>query len=584
MRMDNFSRQVRRLVVVLTALLGLAESSQGASARWSATPVSPDWNDVRNWVPQTVPNGQQDVATFGPSSQTEVTVPTYTEIREIVFEAGAPTYNITILPLMTLQMVARGVTNNSGKAQMFRAPGGALGEAAIQFAGQAAPGDAIYIAGNEIPGAPGGRVQFLANVGGSTGRVILRANGVLDISGYTQGQSIRSLEGDGTVLLGSNRLAVAGSYTRSFFSGTMQGTGSVSFVKSGRGTVILDGSSNTTGSFYVEGGRLLINSTSGTPAGTGAITVFSGSDYPVVGGNGVIPNAVNVGTGGALLLGDGSTSTGTLTITGNLNMANNGDGTIQIMLGPNGTHSTLHRGGGTWTFSSFSQPFTVINAGAQPGFYKGVITGLAGNPGVSGSWFITGFGIAGSFSYDGAGSVDLNLVQAPAMPPQITAAQSTKTHGAAGTYSVQLPLTGTAGIEPRAPGSDGLHTITFNSNQPPHEGTAVVTSGVGEVMNGGASGLNTYVLRATDAQTVALTLSGVQVASGIVPDTTVSLSLLLGDVTGNGVVNSGDSLRTRNLSGQLVDSNNFRSDVNIDGVFNSGDAISVRNRSGNALP
>jgi hypothetical protein len=54
---------------------------------------------------------------------------------------------------------------------------------------------------------------------------------------------------------------------------------------------------------------------------------------------------------------------------------------------------------------------------------------------------------------------------------------------------------------------------------------------------------------------------------------------LLGDVTGNGVVNSGDSLRTRNLSGQLVDSNTFRSDVNIDGAFNSG-----RNRSGNALP
>ena len=46
-------------------------------------------------------------------------------------------------------------------------------------------------------------------------------------------------------------------------------------------------------------------------------------------------------------------------------------------------------------------------------------------------------------------------------------------------------------------------------------------------------------------------------------------------------VNSGDSLQTRNRSGQVTDATNFRSDVNVDGTVNSGDSFIVRFEIGN---
>ena len=68
------------------------------------------------------------------------------------------------------------------------------------------------------------------------------------------------------------------------------------------------------------------------------------------------------------------------------------------------------------------------------------------------------------------------------------------------------------------------------------------------------------------------------------PDTHVSFGLLVGDVNGDGVVNSGDTLQTRNRSGQPADATNFRADANLDGIVNSGDALMVRSRSGASLP
>jgi len=64
----------------------------------------------------------------------------------------------------------------------------------------------------------------------------------------------------------------------------------------------------------------------------------------------------------------------------------------------------------------------------------------------------------------------------------------------------------------------------------------------------------------------------------------VTMGVLIGDGNGDGLVNSGDSLQTRNRSGQASDLTNFRSDVNTDGFVNSGDTTAVRSRSGTALP
>jgi hypothetical protein len=50
------------------------------------------------------------------------------------------------------------------------------------------------------------------------------------------------------------------------------------------------------------------------------------------------------------------------------------------------------------------------------------------------------------------------------------------------------------------------------------------------------------------------------------------------------VVNSGDTLQTRNQSDGAADSTNFRSDVNTDGAVKSGDTPIVRAHSGDFLP
>jgi hypothetical protein len=87
----------------------------------------------------------------------------------------------------------------------------------------------------------------------------------------------------------------------------------------------------------------------------------------------------------------------------------------------------------------------------------------------------------------------------------------------------------------------------------------------------------------TNAQTIGVTLFGVNNGVGT-SDVSVPMGVLVGDTNGDRFVNSGDSLQTRNRSGQTSDATNFRSDVNADGFINSGDTTVVRSRSGTFLP
>jgi hypothetical protein len=86
-----------------------------------------------------------------------------------------------------------------------------------------------------------------------------------------------------------------------------------------------------------------------------------------------------------------------------------------------------------------------------------------------------------------------------------------------------------------------------------------------------------------NVQTITITLFGVNdsVNAGNV---SVSMSMLLGDTTADGSVNSADISQTKSRSGQGVSSTNFRSDVTVDGALNSADISLVKSKSGMALP
>jgi hypothetical protein len=89
----------------------------------------------------------------------------------------------------------------------------------------------------------------------------------------------------------------------------------------------------------------------------------------------------------------------------------------------------------------------------------------------------------------------------------------------------------------------------------------------------------------SNMQKVTVNLSGVTDSlSRVLPNTSVSMSVLLGDTTGNRIVNSTDVSRVNAQSGAPVTSTNFRNDVTANGLINSSDISLVKSLSGTGIP
>ncbi len=174
--------------------------------------------------------------------------------------------------------------------------------------------------------------------------------------------------------------------------------------------------------------------------------------------------------------------------------------------------------------------------------------------------------------------------------PGLISAVSRKTHGSAGTFDVDLPLSGTRGIECRSGGgATGDHTIIFTfSNNLIAVASASVTCG--SVSSSGIGpNPNQYTVNLTgenacNAQYITVTLTGVVDSSGATFNVAQQMGLLLGDTSANGLVNSTDISQTQAQSGQLVTGSNFRTDVNVNGLINSTDVSIVQSKSGTGLP
>ena len=173
---------------------------------------------------------------------------------------------------------------------------------------------------------------------------------------------------------------------------------------------------------------------------------------------------------------------------------------------------------------------------------------------------------------------------------KLSSAVSRKTHGSAGTFDIDLPLTGPQGIECRSGGTNSDYTIVFSFANPlTSVGGASVTSGTGTVSSSAiGSDAHQYIVNLTgvaNAQVITVSLTNVNDAAGNFSSTvSASMGVLLGDTSSDGVVNSADITQTRRQSGNVADSSNFREDVTLDGVINSADITLVRRQSGTALP
>jgi hypothetical protein len=67
-------------------------------------------------------------------------------------------------------------------------------------------------------------------------------------------------------------------------------------------------------------------------------------------------------------------------------------------------------------------------------------------------------------------------------------------------------------------------------------------------------------------------------------DVPISMGVLIGDTTGNGIVNAGDVAQTKSQVGATVGGSNFREDVNANGLINAVDVALVKSDVGHALP
>lgn len=179
--------------------------------------------------------------------------------------------------------------------------------------------------------------------------------------------------------------------------------------------------------------------------------------------------------------------------------------------------------------------------------------------------------------------------------PQLTAAVSRKTHGLVGTFDIDLPLTGTAGVESRTGGVSGNHKIVFtflNTLTSVGGVTVAGTSGNPMSVPGGDSGINPsdshqYIVNLTgvdNAQYITITLTNVHDTVGNVGDVSVPMGVLLADVNASKRVDSGDVFLVRQQSLQDANTANFREDVNASGRIDSGDVFIARQQSLTALP
>lgn len=194
----------------------------------------------------------------------------------------------------------------------------------------------------------------------------------------------------------------------------------------------------------------------------------------------------------------------------------------------------------------------------------------------------------GFFKTGSPAPVAIQAPSSPCTPFQLASAVSRKTHTGVGDFDLNLPLTGQPAIESRSGGANGTHTIVVTFSNNVVGGNATVSpAGSGSVDVAPAFSGNTMTLNLTsvlDMQQLTVTLTGLTDSfSQTMPDTAVQIGFLVGDVNGDGAVNSADAQLTRNRSGQSADASNFRSDVNTDGAVNGGDTTAIRARSGNGL-
>ena len=173
-------------------------------------------------------------------------------------------------------------------------------------------------------------------------------------------------------------------------------------------------------------------------------------------------------------------------------------------------------------------------------------------------------------------------------PVPLSAVVSRKTHGDAGTFDVNLPLTGGPGIECRSGGANSDYTLVFTFvDQLASVDTASVTSGSVSASNIGTD-RHQYIVNLTgvaNARVITVSLSNVVDIAGHQSATvSVPMGVLVGDANFNKVVSNTDVAAVKGQISSPVITSNFRTDVNANGIVSNTDVSATKAQVSTTLP
>jgi hypothetical protein len=202
--------------------------------------------------------------------------------------------------------------------------------------------------------------------------------------------------------------------------------------------------------------------------------------------------------------------------------------------------------------------------------------------------------IASPFDYDGWGlslAAEGGFVTAPSSQPHgvkimrvaptypiAPVAVSRKTHGAAGPFDINLPLTGTGGVECRTGGPNNEYQIVLTFRNPVTVGGAKVTGGIGSVSRVIVDQTGSVAVNLTgvaNSQTLTVTLTNISDGSSS-GDLSVPMVVNIGDVNASGAVTTGDTNLCKAQALQPVTIANFRNDINGSGNITTGDVNLIK--------
>ena len=163
----------------------------------------------------------------------------------------------------------------------------------------------------------------------------------------------------------------------------------------------------------------------------------------------------------------------------------------------------------------------------------------------------------------------------------LISAASRLTHGTAGTFDVNMPLSGVSGVECR---SATTYNAVFTFDAPVTSGQVTVTGGtatVGAITFSGNS-MTAQLTGVTTAEVVTLHTQNIN-GDGL-PHGDVPFGFLVADASASRVVDKPDQTLVQGQLNQTVTSANFREDLNADGLINNTDLNLVRTNKGHSIP